>query len=566
MTPEWSTACVDWEARIKEGRSLIPFSPLYPEEAEKALDVFSHLRVVDAPGSPTFGESSATWVMDFVAAIFGSYDHRTGRRLIREFFLSISKKNGKSMDAAGIMLTALIRNWRKSAEFLILAPTIEVARNSYDPARDMVRSDPELSDILHVQEHIKTITHRVTGATLKVVAADNDTVSGKKATGVFVDELWLFGKRPNAENMLREACGGLVSRPEGFVIYATTQSDDPPAGVFKQKLDYFRDVRDGKIDDPRSLPVLYEWPKDMEASQAYLDPANFHMTNPNIGLSVSHDWLVDELNKAKAAGQHSLVGFAAKHLNVQIGQSLSSDRWAGADYWEGAARSGITLDYLLERCDVACVGIDGGGLDDLFGLCVVGRERSEKDVRFRRWFVWNHTWAHKGVLERRKSEASKLRDFQRAGELTIFDEMGDDIEGIVEVVRRVYDAGLLAWVGLDPVGIGAIVDAINDAGIRSDNGRDDLIVSVSQGYKLTGAIKTAERKLAEGLLVHGGQAIMAWAVGNCKVEPKGNAILITKQASGSAKIDPVMAMFDAIALMSTNPAAANAATPEILVL
>jgi hypothetical protein len=50
-------------------------------------------------------------------------------------------------------------------------------------------------------------------------------------------------------------------------------------------------------------------------------------------------------------------------------------------------------------------------------------------------------------------------------------------------------------------------------------------------------------KLAEQELVHGGQPMMAWCVGNAKVEPRGNAISITKQASGTAKIDPLMALF-----------------------
>jgi phage terminase large subunit-like protein len=46
---------------------------------------------------------------------------------------------------------------------------------------------------------------------------------------------------------------------------------------------------------------------------------------------------------------------------------------------------------------------------------------------------------------------------------------------------------------------------------------------------------------------------MAWVVSNARVEPKGNAIIITKQASGTAKIDPLMAAFNAIALMVTKP-------------
>lgn len=103
-------------------------------------------------------------------------------------------------------------------------------------------------------------------------------------------------------------------------------------------------------------------------------------------------------------------------------------------------------------------------------------------------------------------------------------------------------------IGVDAHGIGAILDAIVDAGIEQEK-----IVAISQGWKLTGAIKTAERRLAEGGLIHGGQRMMAWCVGNAKVEPRGNAIIVTKAAAGSAKIDPLMAMFDAVALMQLNP-------------
>ncbi|WP_176515881.1 MULTISPECIES: terminase large subunit [Pseudomonas] len=543
---DWTTACPDWEQRIVARQSLIPFKPLFPTEAEEALDVFGALRMVDATGSPLMSETVRDWVNQFVAAIFGAYDPDEGRRLVSEFMLLISKKNGKSTIAAGIMLTALILNWRPSGEFIILAPTKEIADNSYIPIRDMVRADEELDALLKVQDHLRTVTHRQTNATLKVVAADSETVSGKKAIGVFVDELWVFGKRANAEAMLREATGGLASRPEGFIIWATTQSDAPPAGVFRQKLMYARKVRDGEIVDKSFLPVLYEFPKAMLDAGAHRDFSNAYITNPNLGLSVDEPFIERGYAQAQLDGEESFRGFLAKHLNVEIGLALLSDRWAGADFWEQQASELCrTLDDLLERCEVIDIGVDGGGLDDLLGLAAIGRETGT-----RRWLTWTHAWAHPSVLERRKSEAPRIRDFAKDGHLTLVQRIGDDIEDVAQLVARVEQAGLLDKVGLDPAGVGAILDALEAVGIPRDK-----IDGISQGWRLGGAIKTAERKLAEGTLLHGGQPLMAWCCGNARVEPRGNSILITKQASGSAKIDPLMALFNAVTLMALNPEA-----------
>jgi phage terminase large subunit-like protein len=592
---KWDTSCLDWEDRIVKGASLIPFEPLFPEEAEGGLAIFKELHLVDVMNRPTYGQIGRKWVMDFVGAIFGSYDAESGRRLISEYFMSIAKKNSKSSTAAGVMLTALLRNWRDSAEFLILAPTVEVANNSFLPAHDMIKADEELSSLMHVQGHLRTITHRGTGATLKVVAADNETVGGKKATGVLIDEAWQFGKRQNAENMFREACGGLAARPEGFVIWLTTQADEAPAGIFKQKLDYARDVRDGRIKDNTFLPVLYEYPEIFLKEKRYLDKKNWFITNPNFGASVDEDFLVREYKKATAAGEESMQGFLAKHLNVEIGVVLKSKRWGGADFWEEAGGN-VTFDKIIEKSDVIEIGIDGGGLDDLLGMAVLGRipggRRMNRDeaVQFiidsqesdfsgfydqniiqedeiqkviaenelSTWLLWTHAWAHSIALERRKSEFTKYQDFASDKDLSIIKHIGNDVRQVGDIVRKCDKTGLLDRIGVDPAGIGAIVDELENGDRNGDGKIDhDRIIGVSQGWRLNSAVKTMERKIAAKEIVHSGSRLMAWCVGNAKVEPKGNAIMITKQASGSGKIDPLMAAFNAVSLMAMNPEAKN---------
>lgn len=541
---EWTTACPDWPERIRGGRSIIP-PPLFPEEALAAQEVFNQLKIVDAPGSPTFGEASGQWIQDLVASLFGSYDRSTGRRLIKEWFILLPKKNSKSTTSAGLMQTALILNERNSAEFTVIAPTQEVALNTFKPAADMVAHDADLGEFLQVQRHLKTITNKDTGAELKVVTADANTVSGKKSVGVLVEELWLFGKNPHAANIFSEAFGGMASRPEGFIVYITTQSDDPPAGVFKEKLEYARKVRDGEILDPEFMPIIYEHPPEMVKREEHLLLENMPMVNPNYGVSVDERFLAREYKKAKEGGRDSFRLFLAKHGNVEVGMRLRADRWPGAEFWEPHGNPKLSLAELLQRSEVVTVGGDGGGLDDLLGLTVNGRCRETG-----RFLLWSHAWAHPSVLDRNKQYATILQDCERAGDVSFVEHIGEDVREFADYCKQVFESGLLYKIGLDPAGVGAIVDALIKAGIPQDQ-----ITGVSQGWRLGSAITTLERLLAQGSVEHCAQPLMTWCVGNARVEQRSNSKLVTKQASSEGKIDPLMAAFNAVELMNHNPEA-----------
>lgn len=546
MLPEWTTACPDWEERIVAKQSLMPCEPLFPQVADVAERIFKELILVDVMGSPKMGDVTLEWVIEFVRAIFGSYNPNTKRRLIREFFLLISKKNTKSTIAAGVMLVALLLNDRLSAELIILAPTKEVADNSFNPIRDFIRADEELSAMINVSEHTKTVTHLGTGATLKVIAAESNAAAGKKASIILIDEVWLFGKRANAESMFREAKGGLASRPEGCVIYLSTMSDEVPCGVFKQLLDYARDVRDGIKEDKSFLPLIYEFPKYLVEAGEHLKPENFYITNPNLGASVDLEYLISEFKKVKDAGEESLRDFLAKHLNIEIGMNLRANRWAGAEFWLQQSKK-FTLNKLIDQSDVITIGIDGGGLDDLLGFAVLGRHKDS-----RKWWLWNHAWCNTTAVERRKENAPKYQDCVQEGSLTIVERIGDDIDQLAKIAKQVFDSGKLNKIGLDPLGLGGLLDGLLKVGIP-----EEQMIAVPQGFKLMGYILTTERKLAEGNLYHQGSQLMTWCVGNARAVVKGNGMMISKQESGVGKIDPLIATFNAVALMSVNPEPKN---------
>ncbi len=551
MEQKWDFASPRWFERLKSGSSLIPDLPLFKAKADKAVKIFDNLHVPDIAGQPAFAEAAGDWFRDIVKVVFGSLDD-AGVRHVPEIFALIGKKNSKTTNGAGLMLTALLVNEVPRGEFLFIAPTQEIADGAFQQAAGMIDADPEgyLQKRFHVVEHKKTIRDRVNKAFVKVKTFDMKVMTGSKPIGVLIDELHIMGSMHYASRVVGQIRGALESKKNSFLLIITTQSDEPPAGVFRAELMYARGVRDGRIPDARMLPILYEFPEAMQADRekAWADPANWPMVMPNLGRSLHLDTMVKGYAAAKEKGDAEERRWASQHLNIEIGLGLHSDSWAGAEYWLQAADKTLALDAVIERSEVIVVGIDGGGLDDLLGLAVLGRE-----IGTGKWLLWSHAWAHEIVKQRRKDITPKLLDFEREGSLTFVKLPGEDVEQLADFVMQVEDSGLLAEeaaIGVDSFGVTDIVKELTGEGRGIS---EDRIVGIPQGWQLNGAIKTAERNLAGGTLKHSGLSLMAWAVSNAKVEPRGNAISITKQISGSAKIDPLMAAFNTIVLMGKNP-------------
>lgn len=542
-------ACPDWWDRIQASQTPMADVPLNPEKAAKAMAFFNRLRLPDVPGTPALADACGDWFRDILCAFLASEDPDTKKRLVWELLCMVPKKNSKTTYVAALGLTALFMEEAPNRQMLIVAPSQNISERCFDQAQGMIRIDPRLDVIFKVQDHLKCITRRKTGTKLDVKTFDTSIVTGEIPILTIIDELHELGKKAKAAAVMQQIRGGGITMQGGQVLMITTQSDEQPAGIWKTELDKARKIRDGVGGaSPILLPVLYEFPADLQRSQDFWrSRKNWRYVLPNIGRSIDPQRLADDYDNNGRVNKEAEKIWLSQHLNIEIGVGLTDDAWRGGDYWEDRADKTLTLDELMRRSEVAVMGTDGGGLDDLFGVCVIGREKIT-----RRWLVWCHAYAHPSVIETRKEIASNLRDFEAEGSLT-FCEVSEYIDQIADIAARLRDAGLFPEkdaIGSDPNNIAAFIDALAERKIV-----DEMFRRIRQGTALSPAIWGLEHKLSNDTLSHDGSTLMNWVIGNVKIEVNGNGNLATKQAAGRAKIDPYIAMLCAAILMSWNPEA-----------
>lgn len=559
----WDTSCPDWEERIRQGRSLMPDLPLFAGEADMGLAFYDEMRLPDVVGNPRLGDASGQWFRDLVRSVFGSWDPVNQVRMIRDFFALVPKGSSKTTYSAALMLVAMLMNFRPRATALFLGPTQAVADRAYEQAVGMIEESSDLKRRFLPRDHLKTIEDRVTKSEMRVATFDLKILTGAMALiFVMLDELHVLGKMHNTSRILRQIRGGLDKTPEGALIITTTQSDDVPAGAFKSELKFVRNVRDGayrgRVIRP-TLPLLYEFPRNIATLtreerargevERWRDPANWPMVMPNIDRPITVQSMRADYESECEKGDDAIRIWASQHLNIEIGVGINNDGWRGADCWDAQVDEKLDLDTLLKRCEVVTLGIDSGGRDDLLGLSVIGRERGT-----RHWLSWCFAWADPIVLERRKDIAAQLQDFEDEGSLRIVD-MASALGELAALVARVHASGLLPEkdaIGIDPNQAAAVIEALIAVGIL-----DQMIRRLLQGAALAPAVYGLDFKLADATFWHADQLLMAWVVGNAKVEHRGNAVMITKQVSGRGKIDPLIALLEAAILMSWNPMAAG---------
>lgn len=500
----------------------------------RAWSILSRLPITEGEhAGKLIGQNAPPWMPRLTRLLFGHTDER-GFRLIREAFVCMAKKNAKTAYGAALGLTKLLLDEEQREQVLFLAENRLQARIAFEAMAAMIRADDVLAERFEIVDGRHFVRYLPTSSQARAISSEMASVVGAGSSLAIVDELHLLGGTPRGAKLVSQIRTGSVARREPMLLSISTAPVDRAEGIFASTYDKARRVISGEEVDPHFFAWICEVPPDLDPE----DPDNWHWSNPSLNFTVTRQRLESDLARVRS-DPGALRDFRSQNLNIRPEDTAGEGRWLPIEVWDAAADEMLTLPALLRDSVRIAIGTDAGGLDDLAAVTVIGETA---DGQF---LAWSRQWVSRQGYDKRKS-VNDYDVYIEAGELTVFDGGGGDIEGIAEVVAAAAASGKLQIIGIDSYGASDIEAALKGCGVE--------IVAVPQNWRLTPAIIWVERRLTDGALRHCGSSLLRWNVGNAVVERRGNAISISKgTVVGARKIDGLASLLTAVAAFLDAP-------------
>jgi phage terminase large subunit-like protein len=469
------------------------------------------------------------WQQAVIGAAFG-WKRPDGTRRYREVFEYVPRKNGKSTKLGALVNMVALLDGEPGAQIYSAAADREQASLVYRQAKGMLLQSPQLAGLVRVYTSVKSIEYP-NGVVYKALSSDADNKHGFNTHFVVVDELHAHYSR-DLVDVLVTSTG---SRRQPLVWYITT-ADYERESICNEKYEYACRVRDSKIDDEAFLPVIYEaTPEDDWTSEA-----TWRKANPNLGVSVSLEYLKRECKRAQEVPSYENT-FKRLHLNVR---TRSDVRWLSLDQWD-RCKADFTVASLAGRRCVAALDLSSKIDVTCLMLWFPPDDPNGEHYIHEQFFVPKDT-AERRERQDRVPYTAWIRDgWMTATPGNVVDQAA--VEQAVRDAAKLYRLGDVAF---DPWGAQYLATRLQDEGAR--------MVEFRQGYaSMSEPSKELEKLIVAGKIRHRGNPCMRWMAGNAaaEIDPAGN--IKPSKAKSTERIDGVVA-----AVMALGRAMVNTKEPE----
>ena len=509
---------------IEDGTYL--FDPKKADKAIKWIEKYCHH--TEGPLAPG-NMKLELWQKAMLSCIFGVINPKDGYRQFREVLLVVGRKNGKSLFASAIANYTFFEDGGFGTRVYCVAPKLDQADIIYNDIWTMILLEPDLKEN---KEDLKenTARHRMTdlfiestNSTVKKIAFSAKKSDGFNPSLTICDEIasWQGDAGLKQYEVMKS---GMGARPEGLMLSCTTsgyQNDSIYDELVKRSTRYLM----GESKETKLLPFLYM----IDDIEKWNDINELRKSNPNLGVSISIDYLLEEIAIAEGSLSKK-VEFITKYcclkqnsstawLSTQVVTRCMGDELRLEDFAHNYAVGGIDLSHTTDLTS-ACAVIEKNGILNVFAKFWLPKERideaSERDgVPYR-------IYIERGLLDPSGDNFVDYKDCYR---------------WFVDLVERFEILPLV--VGYDRYSAQYLIQDMNAYGFKCDD--------VYQGDNLWGVMQEAEGLMKDGKVCIGDNDLLKMHFLNSAVKmstERGRGRLI--KVSPTAHIDGMASLLDAL--------------------
>ena len=310
------------------------------------------------------------WQKAFVSVVFGIIDEK-GNRQFREVILVVARKRGKTLLASAIRSYMRFLDGEYGARIYFVAPKLEQANLCYNALYEMIKKEPDLERLS--KKRRTDIYIESTNTTIKPLAFNYKKSDGLNPSCVICDEIssWQGDGGLKQYEVIKSALG---SRKQPLIVNITT-SGYVDEGIYDELVRRSTRVINGDSRETRLAPFLYM----IDDVEKWNDINELQKANPNLGVSVSVDYMLDEIAIAEGSISKK-VEFLTKYCNIKQNSSLA---WLPAQVVEKCFGDRLELEDF--RSSYCVCGIDLSQTTDLTAATVVIERHGELYVFAKFW-------------------------------------------------------------------------------------------------------------------------------------------------------------------------------------
>ena len=322
-----------------------------PKKCDRVINFISKLKHFTGShnGHPFVLED---WQKFIIYSIYGFY-HLDGSRMVRNAYIEVARKNGKTALVAAMCLYHLIADGEANAQVILSATSAKQAKICFDMCSNFIK--PLDTKGKYFKRYRDTIKFDATTSSLHIVAADASRLDGYNASMFVCDELHEF-KDGSVFNVLQSSQG---MRDNPLAVCITTAGFNRSSFCYSMRSSMV-ELLHGKKQDDSQFAIIFTLDNDDD----YEDESLWQKSSPNLGVTVKREYLRQQAQQAKN-NPTLLTSYLTKLQNIWLS---SSEEWIGADYIYKSQQ-----EWKLSDMDEPFIymGVDLGSTSDLTSVTVM---------------------------------------------------------------------------------------------------------------------------------------------------------------------------------------------------